>query len=168
MSIGISHNILLARIATRRAKPAGSYHIQPDQVSEILAPLDIEDLRGFGWSTRSKVEAKFGVTTLGELAKRPKGALCDALGKKTGETLWKAVRGIDETKIESDRVRKSVSCEINVRPRNFGSRTASETIWNHFSTAFVSRVTKKPRHLSVVYPRKSPVAWTKSKCVDAL
>jgi DNA repair protein REV1 len=83
-------------------------------VSEILAPLDIEDLRGFGWSTRSKVEAKFGVTTLGELAKRPKGALCDALGKKTGETLWKAIRGIDDTKIESDRVRKSVSCEINV------------------------------------------------------
>lgn len=120
VSIGISHNILLARVATRRAKPAGSYHIQPDEVSNILAPLDIEDLRGFGWSTRSKVKAKFGVTTLGELAKRPKGSLCDALGKKTGETLWKAVRGIDDTKIESDRVRKSVSCEINVRTVNLG------------------------------------------------
>ncbi|KAF8579478.1 DNA repair protein [Ramaria rubella] len=113
VSIGISHNILLARVATRRAKPAGSYHILPENVFEILAPLDIEDLRGFGWSTKSKLEAKFGVTTLGELVKRPKGALCDALGKKTGETLWKAVRGIDDTKIESDRVRKSVSCEIN-------------------------------------------------------
>ena len=146
MSIGISHNILLARVATRRAKPAGSYHIQPDDVSDILAPLDIEDLRGFGWSTRGKVKAKFGVTTLGELAKRSKGALCDALGKKTGETLWKAVRGIDETKIESDRVRKSVSCEINVR--NIASQVAvSLTIETYLSMESVSKVMEKPRHL---------------------
>ena len=39
----------------------------------------------------------------------------DALGKGTGETLYKAVRGIDEKKLESDKPRKSVSCEINVR-----------------------------------------------------
>jgi len=114
VSIGISHNILLARLATKRAKPAGSYHILPKEVSSILAPLDIEDIRGFGCSIRSKVAAKFGVTTLGKLEKQPKGALMNALGNKIGEILWKAIRGIDDTKIESNRVRKSVSCEINV------------------------------------------------------
>lgn len=114
VSIGISHNILLARLATRRAKPAGSYHLVPAEVSEFLAPLDIADLHGFGWSSKQKAKENLGVTTLGELAKKSKGILISALGKSTGETLYNAVRGIDDRKLESDKPRKSVSCEINV------------------------------------------------------
>lgn len=114
MSIGIAHNIMLARLATRRAKPASSYHLLPDDVPEFLAPLEIGDLWGFGWSTSKKAEEKLGVKSLGELAKKSKSTLCDALGKGTGETLYNAIRGIDERKLESDKPRKSVSCEINV------------------------------------------------------
>jgi DNA repair protein REV1 len=114
VSIGIASNIMLARLATRRAKPAGSYHLLPDDVPEFLAPREIGDLWGFGWSTSKKAEEKLGVTTLGELSKKSKATLCDALGKGTGETLYKAIRGIDERKLESDKPRKSVSCEINV------------------------------------------------------
>jgi DNA repair protein REV1 len=115
VSIGISHNILLARLATRRAKPAGSYHLIPSEVSEFLAPLDIADLHGFGSSTKHKAREKLGVTTLGELMEKSKGILSDALGKSTGETLYNALRGIDDRELESDKPRKSVSCEINVR-----------------------------------------------------
>ena len=114
VSIGISHNILLARLATRHAKPAGSYHLVPAEISDFLAPLDIADLHGFGWSSKQKTIAKLGVSTLGELAKKSKGVLISALGKSTGETLYNAVRGIDDKKLESDKPRKSVSCEINV------------------------------------------------------
>lgn len=114
VSIGISHNILLARLATRRAKPAGSYHLVPSEVSEFLAPLDIADLHGFGSSTKHKALEKLGVTTLGELMEKSKGVLSDALGKSTGDTLYNALRGIDDRKLESDKPRKSVSCEINV------------------------------------------------------
>lgn len=80
-----------------------------------MAPLEIMDLWGFGWATHKKTEEKLGVTTLGELMKKSKSTLCDALGKGTGETLYKAIRGIDDHKLESDKPRKSVSCEINVR-----------------------------------------------------
>ena len=79
-----------------------------------MAPLDIADLHGFGRSTKQKAQEKLGVTTLGELVKKSKGVLIDALGKATGETLYDAVRGIDDKKLESDKPRKSVSCEINV------------------------------------------------------
>ncbi|KAG1736890.1 uncharacterized protein EDB91DRAFT_1329582 [Suillus paluster] len=113
VSIGIAENIQLARIATRKAKPAGSFHLKPEDVQEVLAPLDIDDLHGFGHSTRQKANEKLGATNLGELAKKSKGALCDALGKTTGETLYNAIRGIDERKLESDKPRKSVSCDIN-------------------------------------------------------
>jgi DNA repair protein REV1 len=114
VSIGIGHNILLARLATRRAKPAKSYHLLPSEVSSFISPLDIKDLHGFGSSARSKVQEKFGVTTLGELMGRSKGELCGVLGKSVGETLWNAMRGVDERKLESDKPRRSVSCDITV------------------------------------------------------
>lgn len=114
MSIGISHNMLLARLATRHDKPAGSFHLTPDEVLTFLAPLDISDLHGFGWSTKQKAQEKLGVTTLGDLLTKSKAVLSEVFGKSTGETLYNAVRGIDDKKLESDKPRKSVSCEINV------------------------------------------------------
>jgi DNA repair protein REV1 len=106
---------MMARLATRRAKPAGSYHLVLEELPDILPTLDIQDLHGFGWSTREKAKEKLGATNLSELAKRSKAVLCDTLGRSTGETLYRAIRGIDERKLESDKPRKSVSCEINVR-----------------------------------------------------
>ncbi len=114
VSIGIAPNIMLARLASRRAKPAGSFHLRPEDAPDFLAPLDIDDLHGFGHSARQKALEKLGATNLGELAKKSKAVLCDALGKGTGETLYKAIRGIDERQLESDKPRKSVSCDINV------------------------------------------------------
>ena len=114
MSIGISHNILLSRLATRLAKPANSYHLLASSALEHIVPLDIKDLHGFGWSAHKRAKEKLGTTILGELAKKSKSALCDALGRSTGETLWNAVRGIDEKRLESDKARKSVSCDITV------------------------------------------------------
>jgi len=105
---------MLARLATKKAKPAGSFHLVPGDVRTIMDPLDIKDLHGFGHSIRQKAEEKLGATKLGDLVKKSKSILCDALGKGTGETLYNALRGIDDKVLTSDKPRKSVSCEINV------------------------------------------------------
>ncbi|KAG2362463.1 hypothetical protein BDR07DRAFT_1451165 [Suillus spraguei] len=99
--IGIAENIQLARIATRKAKPAGSFHLKSEDVEQVLAPLDIDDLHGFGHSTRQKANEKLGTT---------------------GETLYNAIRGIDERKLESDKPRKSVSCDINMNAEEVSRR----------------------------------------------
>ena len=114
VSIGISHNILLARLATRKAKPGGSFHLLPEDVPEFLAPLDISDLHGFGRQAKQKALEKLGTIKLGELVKKSKAQLVEALGKATGETLYNGLRGVDDKQLESDKPRKSVSCEINV------------------------------------------------------
>ena len=106
---------MLARLATRRAKPAGSFHLRPATFTDLLPTLDIQDLHGFGRAAREKAVERLGTSNLGELAGRSKAALCDALGKSMGETLHNAMRGVDERKLESDKPRKSVSCDINVR-----------------------------------------------------
>lgn len=115
VSIGVSWNIILSRIASRKAKPASSFLLTPEDLRSILDPLDIKDLHGFGNSTKQKVVEKLGTSSLGELMNKPKGVLCDVLGKGMGEILYNALRGVDERKLASDKPRKSVSCDINVR-----------------------------------------------------
>lgn len=115
VSIGVSHNIMLARLATRKAKPAGSFHLKLSDLQKFINNMQIDELHGFGPAIREKTQEKLGVTTLGELSRKPKSVLCDALGKTTGETLYNAMRGVDHRKLESDKPRKSVSAEINVR-----------------------------------------------------
>ncbi|KAJ7772122.1 hypothetical protein DFH07DRAFT_937776 [Mycena maculata] len=113
ISVGISHNVLLARLATRRAKPAGSLHLLPADVPALMATLEITHLWGFAGSHRDKAREKLGSTALSALATKSRAVLCDALGPKTGKRLYNAVRGIDHTELRSAKQRKSVSVEIN-------------------------------------------------------
>ncbi|KAK1924231.1 hypothetical protein DB88DRAFT_535146 [Papiliotrema laurentii] len=113
VSIGIAHNILLAKLGTRRAKPAGVYHVVPSVVEALLAPLDVEDLPSIGYSIRGKIEDRFKTTICGDLLQYPKGAFKALLGPKTGEMLWGYIRGIDDRKLEPHKERKSISAEMN-------------------------------------------------------
>ena len=115
VSIGISYNLLMSRLATRRAKPAGSYHLNPDGVQSFLTNVEVDQLHGFGHSIRQKAEAAYGTTNLVELGRVKKDLLVRTFGRKTGETIWNAARGIDNTELQSDKPRKSVSCDINVK-----------------------------------------------------
>lgn len=106
---------MLARMATRHAKPAGSFHLLRKDVDEHVASLSIRAVHGVGRSIQDKIVDSLGVNTLGELRAKPKETLQKLLGEKTGDKLWKAARGIDDTPLESDKPRKSVSAEVNVR-----------------------------------------------------
>lgn len=116
MSIGIAHNILLAKLATRRAKPAGVFHLREPDVPAFLAPLDVEDFPSVGYSIKSKIEEKFGTTTAGSLLDVTKPALQKVLGPKTGEMVFGYLRGVDDRKLEPHKERKSISAEMNVGP----------------------------------------------------
>ena len=112
----MSENILLARLATRRAKPGGVYHLLQQDAQLFMSELRVTDIRGFAHSARQKLEAKYGEhgATVREIISRNEGELCALLGQKTGKTLYQAVRGIDETPLQSNKPRKSVSAEVNV------------------------------------------------------
>ncbi|GBE82816.1 DNA repair protein [Sparassis crispa] len=160
ISVGISHNIMLARLASRRAKPAGSFHILQKDVSELLAPLDIDDLHGFGYSARQKAQDKLGVTNLGELEKKSKAVLCEALGKVNGETLYNALRGVDDRKLESDKPRKSVSCDINYGIR-FENNEQAETFIYQMAAEVARRLNSidtRGRSLTLKIMKRDPSA----------
>lgn len=66
VSVGIGPNLLLARLATKKAKPNGQYRIAAADVGTILAGLELRDLPGVGWATAQRLE-EMGITTVPEL-----------------------------------------------------------------------------------------------------
>lgn len=72
-SVGVSHNKLLARLATNRAKPCSSFQIgngvdpSGESLASFLKDIDIESLPQIGWKKANDVEEK-----LKELNKRLK------------------------------------------------------------------------------------------------
>lgn len=113
VSVGVSHNILLARMASREAKPAGSYHLRPEQVDAYLSDLPVGRLPGIGRSIEEKLEEKLSVTTIGGLLKVPRAQLQDAIGKQNGEKFEAFARGNDSRELGGAKPRGSVSAEVN-------------------------------------------------------
>ncbi|ODO08076.1 hypothetical protein I350_03659 [Cryptococcus amylolentus CBS 6273] len=144
VSIGIAHNILLARLATRHAKPAGVHHLQPTQVSAFIETLPIDDFPSIGHSTKSKIEAAFGTTIAGELMGITKSRWRGVLGEKTGEMVHGFLRGVDGRKLEADKVRKSVSAEMN-----YGIRFQTQEQAEKYVGDLAAEVSKRMRNVGV-------------------
>ncbi|KAF2878041.1 DNA damage repair protein-like protein Mus42 [Massariosphaeria phaeospora] len=112
VSVGIGNNILLAKVALRKAKPAGQYHINPEEVLDFLGQLQVQDLPGVAWSIGGKLE-EIGIKFVKDIRECSKERLVQTLGPKTGEKLWEYARGIDKAEVGEQVVRKSVSAEVN-------------------------------------------------------
>ncbi|KAK1600397.1 impB/mucB/samB family protein [Colletotrichum navitas] len=129
VSVGIGSNILLAKVALRRAKPAGQFQIKPEQVLDIIGELEVKDLPGVAYSLSGKLE-EIGVKFVKDIRQVTKERLSSTLGPKTGEKLWEYARGIDRTEVGEQPPRKSVSAEVNWGIRFINQQEAEEFILN--------------------------------------
>ena len=119
-SIGIGSNILLARLATKRAKPAGQYHIADLQAEEYLTDVSVDELPGVGHSLSGRLEA-MSIKTCGQLRALSLGQLQAEFGPKIGEALYAKARGQDDRRVhdaandgsEKGGHRKSVGSEVS-------------------------------------------------------
>ena len=80
-SIGLGANRMLARLATRRAKPNGLVCMSLDEGRKMLRQEAVSSLPGVGRSTVAKLEA-IGVTTCAQLLEADRGRLQATLGPK--------------------------------------------------------------------------------------
>lgn len=127
VSVGIGNNILLAKVALRRAKPAGQHLIKPDDVMDFLGELLVTDLPGVAWSIGNKLE-EIGIKYVKDIRACTKERLINTLGPKTGEKLWDYARGIDKQEVGDQVVRKSVSAEINWGIRFINQQQAEDFV----------------------------------------
>ncbi|KAI0506115.1 impB/mucB/samB family protein [Xylaria bambusicola] len=127
VSVGIGGNILLAKVALRKAKPAGQ--IKPDEVLSFLGGLKVDDLPGVAYSTAGKLE-EIGIKFVDDIRQISKERLVSTLGPKTGGKLWDYARGIDKTEVGEQPIRKSVSAEVNWGIRFINQEEAEEFVFN--------------------------------------
>lgn len=112
VSVGIGGSILLAKVALRKAKPAGQYHLKPEEVLDFLGDLTVQELPGVAYSIGGKLE-EIGVRYVKDVRELTKEKMVTTLGPKTGEKIWDYARGIDRTEVGDQVIRKSVSAEVN-------------------------------------------------------
>ncbi|XP_032053428.1 DNA repair protein REV1 isoform X2 [Aythya fuligula] len=111
-SVGMGSNILLARMATRKAKPDGQYHLKPEEVDDFIRGQLVTSLPGVGRTMESKL-ASLGIRTCGDLQCASMSKLQKEFGPKTGQMLYRFCRGLDDRPVRTEKERKSVSAEIN-------------------------------------------------------
>ena len=109
-SIGISHNKLLAKIASDIQKPDGLTIITRGDIEKKIWPLPVRKLWGVGPKTEAYLKGA-GIDTIGQLAALPHDELVEMLGKSYGEYLFAASRGLDESPLVTHWEPKSVSRE---------------------------------------------------------
>lgn len=94
-SIGVTPNKLLSKIASELDKPDGLTVLTEDDVPRRIWPLPVRRINGIGPKAGAKLQT-LGVTTVGELAARPRAWLVEHFGRSYGAWLHDAAHGRDD------------------------------------------------------------------------
>ena len=109
VSCGLSYNKFLAKLASDWNKPRGVKIIREEDLPEILFPLDIRKVHGIGNKTEKKLR-NIGINTVEDLYSLSYEFLT-TMFKKSGEEIYKRIRGIDNREVTPNTVRKSLGTE---------------------------------------------------------
>jgi len=109
VSIGLSYNKFLAKLASDLDKPRGFALIGRADALDFLAPRPVGLLWGVGQALQQRL-ARDGIGTIGELRQRSERDLVARYGS-IGRRLYRFSRGEDERAVVTDAPTKSVSVE---------------------------------------------------------
>lgn len=112
VSAGISHNMLLARMCTRVAKPDGQFYLLAKESAGFFDSQKVRELPGVGYSMAMRLK-EMRVETCADLCGVSLEKLQSQFGAKTGKMLHDYARGVDNRELKNSTERKSVSVDIN-------------------------------------------------------
>ena len=118
-SAGISINKFIAKVASDYNKPNGQKTVNPEEVIAFLEQLDIRKFYGVGKVTAEKMYQK-GIFTGFDLKQKSLEYLDEHFGK-SGGSYYYIVRGIHNSEVKPNRIRKSLAAE-----RTFNENLSSE------------------------------------------
>lgn len=112
ISVGLSHNKLLAKIASDLDKPDGFAVLGKADAMDFLADKPVKLIWGVGPATAKRMNA-LGITRIAQLRAFPKDDMVAMFGR-FGERLYHFCRGEDPRRVREDRGSKSVSSETTL------------------------------------------------------
>ncbi|MGC6471710.1 MAG: DNA polymerase IV [Parvibaculales bacterium] len=128
VSVGLSHNKFLAKLASDMDKPNGFTVIGAEETLEYLAELPVSKLWGVGGQTQKKL-ARDGITQCRQLQKMDEQDLMRRYGQ-FGLHISRLSRGIDSRLITPNRQAKSISSETTFERDRQDPAFLEKTLWH--------------------------------------
>jgi DNA polymerase IV len=139
VTVGVARTKVLAKMASRAAKPDGLLVVQPDREREFLDPLPVESLWGVGPATAEKLHS-CGIRTVRQIAELPEGAVVAMLGRAAGQHLHAVANNRDRRRVRTGPGRRSFGSQSA-----FGLRRRPPGELDAILIALVDRVTGRMR-----------------------
>ena len=126
VSVGLSYNKFLAKLASDLDKPRGFSILGPGEAKAFLASLPVGRIHGVGRATEEKM-ARLGITRISQLQAMPPDQLVGIFGK-FGHHLSAFVNGADTRKVTPSRPAKSISTETTFAKDHSDFTTLAEAL----------------------------------------
>jgi DNA polymerase-4 len=139
VTVGVARTKVLAKMASRAAKPDGLLVIEPDRETEFLKPLPVEALWGVGIVTADKLHAR-GIHTIEQLGRVAEGELARFLGAHAARHLHAIAQARDPRPVRRGRRRRSIGTQSAFAG---GGKSGSQL--DALLVTLVDRVTRRAR-----------------------
>jgi DNA polymerase-4 len=128
VSVGLSCNKFLAKVASDLDKPRGFAVLGQAEAAAFLAPKPVTLIFGVGKVTQGRL-ARDGFRLIADLQKAEETDLMRRYGVE-GRRLARLARGIDDRDVDPERVRKSVSAETTFERDLSSFRPLEQRLWS--------------------------------------
>ena len=127
VSIGLSHNKFLAKVASDLDKPRGFSVLGAGEAAAFLAPKPVTFIWGVGKAMGASLE-RAGFRIIADLQRTEEATLMRKFGTE-GLRLARLSRGIDRRAVNPERETKSVSAETTLAEDVAASRPLTRILW---------------------------------------
>jgi DNA polymerase-4 len=139
ISVGVARTKVLAKMASRAAKPDGLVLVEPDRELEFLLPLPVEALWGVGPASAARLHAH-GIRTVADAALAEREELVEILGRAAGLHVHGLARNRDRRRVRAGRRRGSFGAQSALGRGPHPAATLDTRL-----VALVERVTRRMR-----------------------
>ena len=127
VSVGLSCNKFLAKIASDMDKPRGFAVLDQEEARAMLADKQVGFIFGVGPATQERLIQR-GFRTIADLQRADETGLMKLFGAE-GQRLWRLARGIDDRRVVPDRGAKTISNETTFETDIPDFVTLEKVLW---------------------------------------
>ncbi len=127
VSVGLSCNKFLAKIASDMDKPRGFAALDQDEARAMLADKPVGFIFGVGPATQERLSQR-GFRTIADLQRADEIELMKQFSTE-GRRLWRLARGIDDRRVVPDRGAKTISSETTFETDIRDFATLEKMLW---------------------------------------
>jgi DNA polymerase IV len=127
VSVGLSCNKFLAKIASDLDKPRGFAALDQEQARAMLADKPVGFIFGVGPATQERLSQR-GFHTIADLQRADEIELMKQFSAE-GRRLWRLARGIDDRRVVPDRGAKTISSETTFETDIRDFATLEKMLW---------------------------------------